>query len=132
MKVIDLLNKIANKEEIPLIKYNGRILHYDYLNEWFEDKRDNGFCKMEVYYEDLNDNVDIVEDDYIEVCGSYFTKEEYERLKDNKKIEKIEYTNHDGKYYMRVNDKQNYIIREVDTILIDEINKILDKINEVE
>ena len=66
MKVIDLLNKIANKEEIPLIKYNGRILHYDYLNEWFEDKKDNGYCKMEVYYEDLNDEVEILDNKKIE------------------------------------------------------------------
>ena len=121
MKVIDLLNKIANKEEIPLIKYNGRILHYDYLNEWFEDKRDNGYCKMEVYYEDLNDNVDIVEEPIVE---------------EPKKINKIriDYNSINIDKAFETGTTTFFIEKDIAIFqcLSSKINEIIDKINEVE
>ena len=66
MKVIDLLNKIANGEKPPKkIKYDNKICFYD------EEKKDyyvNGdFCLCEDYIsfnlEDLNDEVEIIEED---------------------------------------------------------------------
>ena len=36
MKAINLLNKIANKEEVPKkIKYNNKIYHYGYHYQWY-------------------------------------------------------------------------------------------------
>ena len=62
MKIIDLLNKIANEEELPKkIKYNNEIFTIreekdDYANQnhWFTDR----FCLL-----DLNEEVEMIEED---------------------------------------------------------------------
>lgn len=61
MKVIDLLNIIANSELIPdRIKYNGNIYYYDLDLEWYirED------LKNELFIDrcHLRDNVEIIEE----------------------------------------------------------------------
>jgi hypothetical protein len=38
MKVIELLNRIANGEEVPLIKYRDKILRWNKDKDSFEDK----------------------------------------------------------------------------------------------
>ena len=64
MKIIDLLNKIANGEEVPeKIKVNRYIYTYapyiDYINE------DNNYLMdiIEINQNDLNDEVEIIEED---------------------------------------------------------------------
>lgn len=62
MKVIDLLNKIANEEEVPLIKYRDKILHWNKETDRFEDK--NGMNTLyEMDFSELNDEVEIIEED---------------------------------------------------------------------
>ena len=125
MKIIDLLNKIANVEEVPKkIKFKGidRIYEYDRMYNWFEDNSSDN-CKDIFYICELNDEVEIIEDEprNIEVCGSLFTRSEYNRLagiEEDKKIERIGKLN-------QVEDKQNlnnYMLR-------DKINEIIDVIN---
>ena len=95
---IDLLNKIANGEEVP-----KKIKCFNYNFIYTEDKRPQRFYKLEnqdnyllkdfVYT--LNTRVEIIEDEPrdIEVCGSLFTRSEYNKLagiKEDKKIEKLE------------------------------------------
>ena len=61
IKIIDLLNKIANDEEVPKkIKYNNETFTIreekdDYANQnyWFTDR----FCLL-----DLNDEIEVIED----------------------------------------------------------------------
>ena len=71
MKVIDLLNKIANGEETPKkIKYNNIIYkyneQYDYKNElqinYYSVNKGEDFFN-EVYCYSLNDKVEIIEED---------------------------------------------------------------------
>lgn len=57
MKIIDILNKIAKKEEIPIFEYEGRRYKYDYDDEMLYDIDDDERCKPEIYYEELNDEV---------------------------------------------------------------------------
>lgn len=122
MKVIDILNKIANGEEVPQeIKYRNIIFVYDKVCMIYLDKRNDNEKYNDLLIElsnhkgsSLNDEVEILEED--------------------KKIEKIK-TNHSvstNKNYMEVNDKQNYVIREVDKLLIDKINEVIDYINKEE
>ena len=111
MKVIDILNKIANKEDIPLIKYNHRILKYNYENNWFEDiDDDDGYCKIDIAFEDLNCELEIIEED--------------------KKIEEI----HDSYYiYDCVNDKIDHKeLQRMVQDLYEKINEIIDCINKEE
>lgn len=62
MKGIDLLNKIANGEEVPLIKYRDKILHWNKENDRFEDK-DGMNTLYEIDFSELNEKVEIIEDE---------------------------------------------------------------------
>ena len=92
MKVIELINKIHNKEKIPLIKYFGRTLKYNYEDNWFEDINDVAYCKDDFSFTCLNDEVEIIEED--------------------KKIETIDYIGYgeDGDLQYQIIDKINEII----------------------
>lgn len=66
MKVIDLLNKIANGEKIKKIKYQNHI--YEYYNGDFKEDVGNYdsnwlFASEIIDLENLNDEVEIIEDD---------------------------------------------------------------------
>lgn len=63
MKIIDIAIKVANKEEIPMFKYEDRIYKYNELHEWFDDINDDSRCKMEFYPSELNDEVEIVDNE---------------------------------------------------------------------
>ena len=105
MKIIDLLNKIANEEEVP--KY---VQYYNML----EDKTDIMMvCKENIFYKldqleiQLNSRVESVEEKKI-----------------LEKLPNIKFEN--GKFYLPVGNKHNYIIREVDKVFLDKINEIID------
>ena len=62
MKVIELLNRIANEEEVPLIKYRDKILHWNKEKDRFEDK-DGMNTLYEMDFFELNDEVEVIEED---------------------------------------------------------------------
>ena len=102
MKVIDLLNKVANGEELPeKFKYiNGAIYHKS--NDGYYDE--NG-CKWRLSIVlDLNNEIEIIEED--------------------KKIEKL-----DNRILLqrRIEDMGTPLEE-----MLNKINEIIDKINEVE
>ena len=103
MKVIDLLNKIANDEEVPnKIKYDDRF----YI---FNEKKNN-------YYENETCSINW---DYVAL---HCLNEEIEIIEENKKIEKIDTQYFDDERYtpeQRLNVCMNYI-----DDLIDEVNKL--------
>ena len=75
MKVIDLLNKIANGEEVPKrIKYKGKCWHLkqNYTNTlpYYSNgyNNDNLFTGEEEFYfsQSLNDEIELIEDKKIE------------------------------------------------------------------
>ena len=71
MKIIDLLNKIANGEE-PKIKYDNVILKYNKNEKRFIDK-DRLNLLYEIDFSELNDEVEIIEEDKkIEKIGNKF------------------------------------------------------------
>lgn len=115
MKIIDLLNKIANNEEVPKkIKYKGDIyIYYERLDDMFNYKTDD---KRHIYLEEkyyieniLNDEVEIIEETKkIEKWGEG-ALEEMENCTDYK-----------------IEDLQKYIriLAETQNELIDEINNL--------
>lgn len=126
IKIIDLLNKISNGEDIPKkIKWGVHELDfsiYDYKakgelgNPSFTGLLENVFNEHT-----LNEQIEILEEEPrdIEVCGSLFTKSEYDKLahrEDEKKIpEKLKDVIEDG------------CIKAVNNFeLMDKINEILD------
>lgn len=158
MKVIDLLDKIANGEEVPKkVKYKNKIYEwkeYDtcYGKIWTKKgwKKEFGYVAEEnrTYfylkhcYQDLNDEVEIIEEEprNIEVCGSLFTRSEYNRLagiEEDKKIEKIETYEIAGNIF--IDDASfKYIPIDKDKltaneqVFVDKINEIIDKIISME
>jgi len=99
MKIIDLLNKIANGEEVPnKIKYGDLVYNWTGSNYYnlTDTYLENHFC-----IEDLDQEVEVIEEE--KPIGKLF--EEVVRIKtelglnfqedskeDNKKIEKLEYS----------------------------------------
>ena len=117
MKIIDLLNKIANGEEVPK---KIRIDHWCYKFEWVEHL-DNYYDKsadldltsaLSMSKEELNYEVKIIE-------------EEIEIIEEDKPIEKItidlNYANHYSKANVKANGK--YLAEKINEI-IDEVNKL--------
>jgi hypothetical protein len=90
MKVIDLLNKIANNKWIPnKIKYNNVIYEYE-NNEYGYIRKENG-----IYYMFINE------------IGNSFLNDEVEIWEEEKKIpEKI-----DNSYYHLKQDEQNQLFK---------------------
>lgn len=62
MKVIDLLNKIANGEEVPIFRYLDRVLRYNKEEKWFDDLNDSAYCRSGFGCDGLNDELELVEE----------------------------------------------------------------------
>ncbi len=98
IKVIDLLNIIASGEKIPnKIKWGDHNLTwYIYEHKALDELGDPNLFKCAgcVSRSLLNDEVEIIEEPRdIEVCGSLFTKSEYDELaksNEDKKIDKLD------------------------------------------
>ena len=87
IKIIDLLNKIANGEE-PKIKYDNHILKYNKNEEKFIDK-DGLNSLYEIDFSELNDEVEIIEEpkkiEKLDLEENAMTRNErYIRKEDNK------------------------------------------------
>lgn len=120
MKIIDLLNKIANGEEVP-----KKLYYEELLWEWYgETYNDGKQCLFEDYIDKryvitdiLNDTVEIIEEE-----------------KEIKKLE-IEQDNPSSNYYIRNEHgtkcgltKHSKMIAEKVNELIDEIKKLKEQI----
>lgn len=166
IKIIDLLNKIANGEETPRkIKVDGKIYEYqgdDYGHKQDDDDNgiitswlftDNEIEKYDYISEFLNDEVEIIDDEYKEIkpltkqdiealgyaCGEIqkcFTNGwnkslENKSFKEDKKIEKLDSLNTDyytkEAYYERLSKEE--ITLDIQT-LKHWINKIIDYLME--
>ena len=119
MKVIDILDRIANGEEIPqLIKWNGYI--YDKLG-----------CE---YYM-LNDRDITLFGDILDTNGKYLN-DEVEIVGEDKKIEKLNKDNFNGVSNLEVSGQSatqfDYVIEQEIEDIVDKINEIIDKLNEME
>lgn len=129
MKIIDLLNKIANGKEIPKrIIYGNEEYSFNYKDMTYYccDHDMTDLLNSDLIGNILNDEVEIIEEEPrdIEVCGSFFTKSEYNKLartEEDKKIEKISLSTIEGK------PMTLYTGAEVE--IIEKINEIIDYIN---
>ena len=122
IKIIDLLNKIANGEEVPKkIKWENIIYAYseydkDYLEYPFSDEEYKGLFDMRnnILTQFLNDEIEIIEEP--------------------KKIEKISWREKESLAgNLMANEKQEILARRTEKLksslneLIDEINILKDK-----
>ncbi len=113
MKVIDLLNKRANGEEVPPI-FKIRYWKYNSItgNENVDYELFDRLLNEDIY---LNDEVEIIKD----------------TPKKDKKIEKFKVKkDNDNNIVLIDYEDKNYIISIVDAIMIDKITEIIDMLNE--
>ena len=110
MKIIDLLNKIANGEEVPkkikynLLEKNYQILVYDEEEQEYRYENDyNNFCTFPNHH--LNDEVEIIEEKKIpEKLSTYFS------LEKDCENDNIQYANYNFKtMYEKINDICDYL-----------------------
>ena len=109
MKLIDLLNKIANGEYIKAFKYDDYIFKYDVDREnWKNENADilSTYCNVE---ESLNDEVEIIEED--------------------KKIKKIPYQFNLNYFDSKLDSYTKEEINKTINHIYDKINEIIDYIN---
>ncbi len=126
MKVIDLLNKIANREELPKkFKYENKIyVYYDTYGGYYEENCQGIYnrkfltFKNEQYYAVLNVEIEIIEEE-------------------TKEIEKIEVDdncivniNETGRHLLSTNMKDRDIYITKINELIDNVNDLLKKEDE--
>ena len=112
MKIIDLLVKIANGEDVPnKINYCGYIFEYYKNHSRYENYHDEQIWLLEDFVdfsENLNDEIEIIED----------------TPKEDEKIEKLKI--YDDMINWCCNGKA---INDIEKDIIDKINEIIDKIN---
>lgn len=118
MKVIDLLNRIAKGEEVPLIKYRDKISHWNKDKDRFEDKYGiNTLYEMD--FSELNDEIEVIEDKKIEKLENekqFYSYRKYADIKND--IDKILY----------IIKGLNLTEEKIDN-LNNKINEIIDYIN---
>lgn len=62
MRIIDLLNKIANKEEVPkMVKYDNFILTYDEGTHDYYNEPSCTYALLGDIHQKLNDEVEVIE-----------------------------------------------------------------------
>lgn len=116
MKVIDLLNKIANGEEVPRkFTYKGYLWEYDIKNEmwfyYFGEGKSHRFDRLFYLHMCLTDEVEIIEED-----------KEIEKLKVNVEcIEDVDYPL--GRFEQHYEQTKDEICEKINE-LIDELNKL--------
>ncbi|MBR1386245.1 MAG: hypothetical protein IJ568_05405 [Bacilli bacterium] len=116
MKIIDLLNKIANGEAVPkeIKTCDNDIFYYDETdeNEIERYKNKNDVSIIDEFY--LNDEVEIIEED--------------------KEIEKMNiiYDGETNHYFIRTNENLKCWITTTEKELINKTNEIIDKIKSLE
>ena len=120
IKVIDLLNKIANGEEVPKkIRYDDDIYEYDY------DEKNYAYFFIDIYNYLFDEDITQILDDEVEI------------IEDNDKLEKIKWNEKESRAGMLRTDQEIEVLaRRTETLkkkiaeLIDCINKIEERLDE--
>ena len=121
IRVIDLLNKIANGEEVPKkIKYNDdEYIHIDNYCYFCEETNENLSQNTYAEFSRLNDEVEILDEEEFEDI------EEIELTND----EKIKGYYNGGIHYMTTNVKDREVYIKLINQLIKNQKKIIEKLN---
>lgn len=105
MKVIDLLNKINNGEEVPeKIKFNGIEFEYDKRQEEYNHKKENGYYETLLYV--------VMNTHFI----SSLLRAEVEVIEEKKEIEEF---------------KTEYTMRQMDIQFKNKINELVRQVNKL-
>ena len=108
MKVIDILNKINNNEEIPeKIKFDNTIFEYDKSQKEYNHKKDNGYYETLLYRVMTTHFIDVL------------LRAEVEVIEENREIEELHILDEGDsnkalyEYCSKILIKQNELVRAV-------------------
>ena len=103
MKVIDILNKINNNEEIPeKIKFDNTIFEYDKSQKEYNHKKDNGYYETLLYRVMTTHFIDVL------------LRAEVEVIEENKEIKEL--TDDDIYDFNHVALKVNELVKAVNKL----------------
>lgn len=110
IKIIDLLNKIANNEEVPeKIMFDEWLYIYNEREKTYYDEEDRTLWQS-YNFKILTDEVEIIEEE--------------------KKIKKIEmYQDEEGYYFLNKQDRKVYVNCDEIDFMVDKFNELIDEIN---
>lgn len=114
MKIIDFLNKIANREEMP-----KKIIYKNVTYEHDEKSEDYYTCYDRGLFE------------YLFKCCENFLNDEVEIIEEDKGIEKIEIVNNGNMnaYAIYSADGTKCALTKHSKVMCDKINELIDKVN---
>ena len=116
MKVIDLLNKINNNEEIPeKIKFDDTIFKYDKRQKEYNHKKDNGYYETLLYR--------VMNTHFIDVL----LKAEVEVIEENKGIKELNKISYDEFKY--TDNKHRFDLTNIEYDKINELVRAVNKLN---
>lgn len=120
IKIIELLVRIANKEEVPKkIKYRNKIWEYT------STVKGKGYQYYSVLYQEWKTLQNLV---YLEEC----LNDEVEIIEENKEIEKIKmYRDEEGDYFLSSKGKKIYVSCDEIDFVVDRFNELIDEINKM-
>ena len=123
MKIIDLLNKIANGEEVPIeIEFNNtRYIFNNYCNQYYEKEKGTYFSNKLTFENSIE----------LKFYGDYLN-DEVKIIEENKPIEELKIEIKDTKNKLLGNSGTEYTIRVIDKILINKINELVKEVNKLE
>ena len=115
MKVIDILNKINNNEEIPeKIKFDNSIFEYNKSQKEYKHKKDNGYYETLLYRVMTTHFIDVL------------LRAEVEVIEENKEIEELNKISYDELKYS--DNKHRF---DLTTIEYDKINELVRAVNKI-
>ncbi len=114
IKIIDLLVKIANGEQVPKkIKYKNKIWEYNADSDDYK-----------------GENIWLFEESFEYKKTIEFINDEVEIIEEPKKIKKIEiYEDEDGHYFLNDRCQKIYIRCDEIDFMVDKFNELIDEIN---
>lgn len=124
MKVIDAMQKITNGEEFRFKILSENKTYHVYKDSQVFDEEDEDYVQWFIDYDWLNEEIEIIEEEprNIKVCGSLFTRSEYNKLAGIEEDKKIE--NNFQHVYYSDNDMINANFENIRTTLKNIINVI--------
>lgn len=115
MKIIDLLNKINNGEEVPeKVKFDNTIFKYDKKQQEYNNKKDNGYYETLLYRVMTTHFIDVL------------LRAEVEVIEENKEIKELNKISYDEFKYTDCKHRFDLI-----NIEYDKINELVQAVNEL-
>lgn len=114
MKIIDILNKINNNEEVPeKIKFDDTVFEYDKEQKEYNHRKDDGFYETLLYRVMTTHFIDVLLEAEVEV------------IEENKRIEELSWA-----VYLELK-KGHYNIENILNGIREDLKEHRDKINEL-